>query len=272
MGLTTSQVRAVLCMDLDGTLIDPNEKAHPRDIALLNHFPQEVLPIFATGRSLPSARGVFNHNGILKGGAFPLPGAFTNGTVALLPGEKVLKVHHLDEELFPDLVQLTRAFPSTAFFFYQLDKVYLVNPTPDGRQLSRLHYLDAIECQAENLPRQINKAMAVDKNLEVIDQIRRYTRDFSAEMGTSLPHILEISPPGITKASSVRALLVEMDYTGIPIYAVGDGENDLTMKDMVKQFFVPNTAQESVQGQADVVIDRAQNGILSPILDIILKQ
>lgn len=272
MGLKPSQPRAVLCMDLDGTLIDHNEIAHPRDIAILNDFPSEVLPILATGRSLPSARGVLDHNGILQGGPFPLPGVFINGTVAQLPGEKVLDVHYLDAELLPDLIELTRAFPATAFFFYQPDKVYLVNTTPTGQWLSRIHYLNAIECQAEDLPQQINKAMAVEEDLAIVDQIRDYAREFSAEMGTSLPFIFEISPPGITKAKSVRVLLREMGYADLPVYAVGDGENDLAMKGMVEQFFVPSTAQKAVQEQADVVIDRTQEGILDPILDIILNR
>jgi hydroxymethylpyrimidine pyrophosphatase-like HAD family hydrolase len=61
-----------------------------------------------------------------------------------------------------------------------------------------------------------------------------------------------------------------MGYADLPVYAVGDGENDLALKDMVEQFFVPSTAQKSVRDHADVVIDRAQEGVLSPILDLIL--
>jgi hypothetical protein len=258
-------------MDLDGTLIDHNEEAHPRDINLLNNFPKEVLPILATGRSLPSARGVLEQNGILQGGPFPLPAVFINGAVTQLPNEEILKVHYLEDSILPDLIELTRVFASTAFFFYQPDKVYLVNATLTGEWLSRLHYLNAVECQAESLPRQINKAMAVDKDLAVIDQIREYTRDFHGEMGTSLPFIFEISPRGITKANSVRTLLTAMGYDGLPVYGVGDGENDLTIKPMAEKFFVPASAQESVRNQADVVIDRTQNGILSPILDFILS-
>lgn len=270
MGLKSSQPRVVLCMDLDGTLIDQQEKAHPTDIAILNDFPQDVLLIPATGRSLPSARGVLSHNGILKAGPFPWPGVFTNGTVAQLPGETVIAVHYLENEFLPDLVELTRVFSATSFFFFQLDKVYLVNPTPIGRELSRLHYMDAIECQPDEVPLQINKAMAVEANLEIIDQIRQHTQDYPAEMGTSLPHIFEFTPPGITKAKGARALLEAMGYDSLPIYAVGDGENDLTMKGMARQFFVPSTAQQAVRNQADVVIDRAKNGILTPILDYIL--
>lgn len=271
MDLTQSKPRAVLCMDLDGTLINHNEEAHPRDINLLNNFPEEILPILATGRSLPSARGVFDQNGILQGGPFPLPAVFINGAVTQLPNEEILDVHFLEDSLLPNLIELTRIFATTAFFFYQPDKAYLVNTTLTGKWLSRLHYLNALECQAENLPRQINKAMAVDKDLTVIDQIREYTRDLPVEMGTSLPFIFELSPLGITKANSIRALLAAMGYDGLPIYAVGDGENDLTVKPMAEKFFVPATAQESVRSQADLIIDSAQDGILSPILDFILS-
>ena len=271
MGLDHSKPRAVLCMDLDGTLINHNEEAHPRDIAILNDFPKDVLPILATGRSLPSARGVLDQNGILQGGPFPLPAVFINGAVVQLPNEKILEVHSLENSLLPNLVELTRAFASTAFFFYQPDKVYLVNATLTGEWLSRFHYLNAVECQAEDLPQQINKVMAVDKDLAVIDRIREYTQEFPLEMGTSLPFIFEFSPRGITKANSIRALLTAMSCDTLPIYAVGDGENDLTVKPMAEKFFVPATAQESVRSQADLIIDHTQDGILSPILDFILS-
>ena len=270
MGLEHSRIKAVLCMDLDGTLIDHDESAHPRDIEILNHFPEEVLPVLATGRSLPSAKGVFKQNGILTEGPLPLASVVMNGTAVQLPGEEIIKLEYLESTLLKDLLQLPALFPSTAFFFYQPADCYLINPTEAGRKLSNLHYLNASESSPEGIPPQINKVMAVDKNLATVEQIRRQTQSYAAEMGTSLPYILEFSPLGITKAKGVQFLLAAMGLNSLPIFAVGDGENDLTLKSMVQRFFTPNTAQSVIQQQADCVIDRAENGLLAPVLAQIL--
>ena len=267
MGLEFSNLRAILCMDLDGTLIDLHEQAHPQDIQHLNDFSEDILPILTTGRSLPSARGVLNQNGILTQEPFPLPGVFLNGAVALLPSEVTLMVQYLESALLQNLLGLSETFSSTAFFFYQPNDVYLVNPTPIGRHLSKIHYLHAQECAPEKIPNQINKVMVIEEQAENIIPIREMTWNWPAEIATSLPNILEFGAPGITKGKTLKVLLDEMALGDVPVYIVGDGENDLTMKDRAKLFFVPDTAQPHVREQADVVISRERDGLITPILE-----
>ena len=269
MGLEHSKIKAVLCMDLDGTLVDYTESAHPRDIEILNNFPQEVLPILATGRSLPSAKDALAINGIFTDGPFPIPSVTINGAVIQLPGEEVIKVEYLDRELLEQLTRFANQFSSTTFFYYQPTKCYLLNPAEINNEISKMHYLEKFVPFPEVMPDQINKVMAIDKNLDAIEQIRQHTQGLPAEIGTSLPHILEFSPLGVTKAKGAQFLLDAMGIEDLPIFAVGDGENDLTLKTIAQQFFVPSTAQAHIQQQADQVIDRSENGILSPILDLI---
>ena len=271
MGLETTHIRAILCMDLDGTLIDPNEHAHPQDIQYLNAMPEGILPILTTGRSLPSARGVLRQNGILPQGLFPHPAVVLNGAEALLPGEETILVQYLDDSLLRDLLDLSRTFSSSAFFFYQPREVYLVNPTPIGRHLSKIHYLNAIECTAEEVPNQINKLMVIEDDPKDIAPIREATVGWPSEITTSLPNILEFGSPNVSKGQGLEVLLEKMGVTDVPVYVVGDGENDLTMKARAERFFVPATAQAPIRDQADVVIDRSQKGLISPIINQIFS-
>ena len=257
-------------MDLDGTLIDPNEQAHPQDVRLLNDMPEGILPILTTGRSLPSAKGVLHQSGILTQDPFPLPGVFLNGAEILLAREVRVKVHYLKDSLLKDLLELSKTFSSTAFFFYQPRNIYLVNPTPIGRHLSDIHYLNAIECTPEEVPGQINKLIVIEDNPDNIIPIREMTQGWPSEVVTSLPNILEFGAPGITKGKALQVLLDGMDLGNMPVYIVGDGENDLTMKELAELFFVPDTAQGHVQDQADVVIHCEKDGLLTPILESIL--
>ncbi|MBG0770937.1 MAG: HAD family phosphatase [Anaerolineaceae bacterium] len=270
MGLNNTEIKAVLCIDLDGTLIDPDENAHPQDIHHLNAMPSGILPILTTGRSLPSARGVLRQNGILPQGPFPLPAVVLNGAEALLPGEETILVHYLDASLLGDLLNLSKIFTSTAFFFYRPRDVYLVNPTPIGRHLSRIHYLNATECTAEEVPEQINKLMVIEDDPKKITPIREMTVDWPSEIATSLPYILEFSSPGVTKGKALEILLDKIGLSKTPIYVVGDGENDLTMRDKAEFFFAPDTAQPNVKQQADALIERSQVGLLAPIINHIL--
>lgn len=271
MGIDYNDIKAVLCMDLDGTLIDPSETAHPKDIEYLNAMPEGILPILTTGRSLPSARGVLKQNRILPHGPFPLPAVVLNGAEALMPKEETIMVQYLDNSLLQNLLSLSRIYSSTAFFFYQPRQVYLVNPTPIGRHLSNIHYLNAIECAPEEVPAQINKLMVIEDDPMNIIPIRDRTVEWPAEIATSLPNILEFGKPGVTKGKTLDFLLKEMDLSDRPVYIVGDGENDLTMKDRAEKFFVPDKAQPHIKAQADAIIHRSKAGLISPILDQIMS-
>ncbi|MBG0787940.1 MAG: HAD hydrolase family protein, partial [Anaerolineaceae bacterium] len=209
MGINYNSIKAILCIDLDGTLIDQNETAHPKDIQYLNAMPESVLTILTTGRSLPSARGVLSQNGILAQGPFPLPAVVLNGAEALLPNEETLMVQYLENDLLQELLSLPRRFSSTAFFYYQPRHVYVVNATPIGRHISEIHYLNAIECTPEEVPSQINKLMVIEDDPMKIKPIRDLTAEWPAEIATSLPNILEFGSPGVTKGKTLDLLLKE---------------------------------------------------------------
>ena len=76
-------------MDVDGTLIDVDEKIHPKDVALLQDFPEDLQPFLTTGRSLHGAKGVLQQNGLFEGKPLSLPGVFMNGGAAYHAGGKL---------------------------------------------------------------------------------------------------------------------------------------------------------------------------------------
>jgi hydroxymethylpyrimidine pyrophosphatase-like HAD family hydrolase len=128
--------RAVLCMDIDGTLIDAREVVHPADQDVLTGFPDSVQPIITTGRILHSARGVLRQNGLFVNGKFPLAGVFMNGGIACLPFEKPCLKRSFSASLRQKVIQLAIHFPHTAFTFFTAKGVHLVNATAFGQKNS----------------------------------------------------------------------------------------------------------------------------------------
>jgi hypothetical protein len=267
----TAKKQALLCVDVDGTLINAEEKIHPLDIALLKDFPEDVQFILTTGRSLHGAKSVLRQNGLFEGRPLPFPGVFMNGGAAYFPQEVICTVHFFSGQTLKALVGLAANYPKSAFTFFSLEKVYLVNPNPFARHISQLHYLDAIEINRGEVPKEVIKMMILDHGANALKEIQKQTGGIDAESAFSLPYAFEINPPGITKANTLQSLLKDMDLSDLPVFTVGDGENDLSMFAHSKRCFAPTSAHPAVLEQADRIINREKDGLLLPILDEILS-
>ncbi len=266
MGIKPSQIKAVLCLDIDGTLTDHESRIHPSDVKILKNIPEGIQFIFSTGRSLSSARGILREHGIFPDGPFPLPGIFMNGGLALLPGEHPVVVHHLAPDLLKELIRVGQEFPNSAFTFFSVTDIYLLNPTDFGWQISCRDFLSAQEVTPSQIPEEIVKVMVIEEDPAILAEIRERTKHLPAEMGLSLPFLYEINPLGINKGKTLKQLLPILGLDQVPVYAAGDGENDLAMTALTEKFFAPSTAYGHVQQQADRVIDRREAGMLAPIL------
>lgn len=262
--------KAILCMDIDGTLIDSDEQVHPKDVAILNAFPEAIVPILTTGRILHSAKGVLRENGAFLHDPLPIPGVFMNGGVTYQPGEILCNHHAFSPEIRQAVINLSMVFPQSAFTFFAIDSVYLVNPTAFGRHIADIHHLAASEIDTNQLPLEIIKLMILEPEPETMQEIRDQSRLFTAQTAMSLPFAYEINPPGIDKAASLKSLLMKMQITELPIFAVGDAENDIPLLEMAHTSFAPTTAHTKVLEIVDQLVPKENDGLLGPILSAIL--
>jgi len=260
---------AILCIDIDGTLIDSKERVHARDIHTFNNLPEVFQPILTTGRILHSAKGVLKQNGLLIDSTLDLPGVFMNGGVAYLPFEELHTQHAFVPATLKNLMDLATAYPTSAFTFFGIDAVYLVNATDFGKYIAQIHYLDAQETEAKAVPSTIVKVMILEQDIPTLKNIELDAQILNAEMAYSLPYAFEINPPGITKARTLSRLLHAMRLDSLPIHVVGDGENDLSLFEIARINFAPDTSHPKVLDQADYIFSREPRGLLAPILEII---
>ena len=271
MTSTPNHPKAILSLDIDGTLLDANEQVHPNDFQLLQHFPDEVLLVLNTGRPLHSAKDALYKNGLFTKQKLPMPSIFMNGGVAYFPGEQLYLDHPFDPAAGHELLQLTAEFPNTEFVFFAVDIAFLVNPTPFGGRIINQHGINAIGKADFGIVDNIIKALALNDDAEILEMIREKAKGMKAEMSYSLPFIFEFNPPGITKATTLMQLLEKMELQHLPVFAAGDGENDLSLFTLAKRSFTPDTAHPAILERADQIIARNKNGLLQPILEQIIK-
>ena len=262
-----SKIKAVLCLDIDGTLTDEDEKMHPNDVVLLQKFPEDIQPILATGRHLISAKGILASNNVFKNIPLPIPSVFMNGGASYLPGEKLLAQHNFPTETLKALVELSKSFPETTFGFFSITSAYMVNPTQLSHHISKIHFLSSQDVNVKSIPEDIIKMMVIEKNKEKIREVEKMGAEINAEMVYSLPYLLEFTPPGINKAEGLTPLLKSLSLDNLPIYTAGDGQNDLGMFDFAVKSFAPTNAHPTILERADHIIERKSDGMIKPILD-----
>lgn len=257
-----NNIQAILSIDIDGTLMDSKEAIHPNDIQLLLDFPRNIQPILATGRELYSTKPIFHANGLFHDSPLPLPGVFMNGGTAYLPNEVLYIHHYFPMSIRDELIALAENNPQTVFIFSTLNVSYVANP---NLNLADQDYLIPVQSPAEEVPEEILKVLIVEKDRAVLEQVVQSAAGIQAQMAYSLPFLFEINPPGITKAATLVKLIKKMGLTGIPIYAVGDGENDLSLFELSQVSFAPSNAHPAILEKADHVIVREEKGIFHPI-------
>jgi Cof subfamily protein (haloacid dehalogenase superfamily) len=258
--------QAIMCMDLDGTLVDEQVRLHPNDVDILSDFPKNILPVIATGRDLQSVKSIFQENGLYLDTSFPLAGVYMNGGVTYLPGEAICQTQTFSPQARKAVINLAAIFPRTAFTFFGVDKVYLINPNRFGREIGQMHHFTLQETDLPGLPDEIVKVMVVESNPKLMREVKQKSQVLPATMATSLSYTYEINPLGINKADGLLRLLKTLHLDRIPIYATGDAENDICLFEIAHTSFAPTTAYPQVIEQADQLITRDKEGLLAPIL------
>jgi len=258
--------QAILCIDIDGTLINSKEEIHPKDIQALSDFPETIQPILTTGRSLHSAKDVLHANGLFPSLPLPLAGVFMNGGAAYLPNEVLCLQYSFPNRIREALIALAVDNPRTTFSFFSIDAVHLVNANAFSEPMAQRFYLNAHLTSASDVPQEIIKVMVLEENRRLIEKIEMDSKQLEAEMAYSLPYLYEINPSGITKADTLRTLLKKMQLDDLPVYVVGDAENDLSLFRLARDSFCPETAHPSILACSNHIIPRNKDGLLMPIL------
>ncbi|WP_289499822.1 HAD-IIB family hydrolase, partial [Faecalibaculum rodentium] len=118
---------------------------------------------------------------------------------------------------------------------------------------------------AEEINRPINKIQLMqdeDKIREIYDfLIRKYGDRF--EIFRTCPRQLEILPKGYSKGKTLKRLMEMKGWNKDEVVAFGDGENDVSMFEVVDDSFAMANARDFVKAKARYeTASNADNGIV----------
>ena len=224
--MTTGPVPSLVATDLDGTLVrsDGTVSDYTRDV--LRELDRRGVPVvFVTGRPLRWAADVFEHVG-----AHGLAIVSNGGLVWDVANSSV----HLERTIEPALGldvcrELRTAIPGSSFAVESLAGIGLEeaflerHPVPEGARRGRIEQL---------FDRPALKLLARHEDLapqEFWDAAEQVVGGRLVVTWSSATTLLEISGPGVTKASTLEILCEARGITAADVIAFGDMPNDLPM-------------------------------------------
>jgi len=257
-----------LCFDLDGTLVDENGRIHPNDINLLTAEKPSIVFVACTGRSLDSVKSTFSQNGLFVNKKIPFPLVLLNGTLIYGKEEELLVFNSFSNDEQLDLIKTSKGIKEITFLYLTKDNTFVSGETGFGLEMIRKYEFSPlpIDTWSSSLP--ISKVMCISDNEEQLRALESKLRNNNSnlEMAYSMPTIFEITPSGSNKGDGVRRLVSISSYGKPLVYAVGDGENDLSLLSVAEEFFAPSTAPLEIKNRASLIIEVSREGLLAPMI------
>ncbi len=220
-------MQAFAC-DLDGTLIGPDGLVGDRTRAAIARARAAGVPVLiATGRMFRSVRRYLDDVGL------PEPVVCYQGAAVVDPGSGAFLLHEplTLEAAFDAIAELAELGISPNV--YVDDQLYVAEENEYTRRYSGFQRLPVVEVGdlLGWLDRPPTKLVAVAEP-PVLAGIRprlEHRLDGRAFITTSLPYMLEIGNPGVTKGSGLAFVAARLGLDLDRVIAFGDGENDVEL-------------------------------------------
>ena len=252
---TKNRTYQLLCLDLDGTLLNDNKEISPEDIEVIRQMEQEGMHIaLITGR-MPAAT-----EGIVKKLEVPCILACDAGTYIeengvcisseYLPVEAMEAVYNVVEEQDIPLW----IFRHKDWFVTKVDDVVeteirTIQYTPKTVELAKL----AQEWRREGI---CPNKLLIGAKTEIVQKIYAQLRKMQIEgidMACSSENFLEIFPTGMNKGRALQLICEKKNIAADKTIAIGDQELDVPMIEEAGFGIAMGNGIEEIKKKADFV-------------------
>ncbi len=225
MNRNKCNVRLLVC-DLDGTLIGPEDRGldaakHTLDFCRM----QGTRVTVATGRAFGAAKKHLVYLGIDE------PIIANGGALIARIGEPPIYEKTIDRHVAQNIALELKALGYPFYFLVRKD-MYTHVKGPETEKYSRLlgYGINIVESIREipGAPTQIALRVPPEESDRILRSLHAKWLP-KVTVIKSLPHLLEIQPPGVSKAKAVEFLAGSMNIDREEVLAIGDGLNDLDM-------------------------------------------
>lgn len=271
----------MLAMDLDGTLTNSRKEVSDRNKMCIQQAAEAgVHIVLASGRPEIGQRNVIERLEFAQTGGFMLA---CNGShiVEFRDGrEKSLRSITLDPDTITRASVFARENGVDAFSY---NSVGILTENPEGEWLQKEVYncgrpLIYTECLEETLIKakiETHKLVITashDDLLRIKDELEE-TLNGDAWVFFSEPHFLEVTPPGVDKATSLTWLCSYLDIAPETVIACGDSGNDISMLKFAGIGVAVGNALPEVKEAADcVVASNDEDGVAEAIETFLLQK
>lgn len=287
-------VKAIV-MDMDGTLLNENNEITPETREyLINLEKQGVKLILASGRSYTRLLKYAKELEMDKyGGWFiEIDGvAFYNAKTGEREKLKTMspeEIHDLYTWLMTQDAETQAMFDDGAFVWYPpahqaiKEKIRKEQNLPDDYPWTagpwsflndfrdgypHIKYVKS----ADEIDRPVNKLQIMNEEEPITKVYQGLTDNFSDKFSIyrTTPRQLEVLPLGFSKGNGVKHLMEQNGWKPDEVVVFGDGENDVSMFDVVKDSFAMGNAKDYVQEHAaHVTKSNRENGIVSGLVSL----
>jgi Cof subfamily protein (haloacid dehalogenase superfamily) len=264
----------LIATDVDGTLLNHKQELTERTARAFQAAASlGIKVVVATGK----AKGPWAE--ILPRMGPPVAGVFTQGLIVMDAAGKVLYSRDLERDRALEGLALARSRGLT-FAAYSNDRVFA--NVIDEHTDRLVWYGEPVPELAEDLEDIMATTVPIQKYilLAPVDIMQEQRPAIESALGdrvhitTALPGMLEILPQGASKGDGLRRLLDMLDPKIDPknVMAMGDGENDVEMAQMVGLAVAMGNAVPELRAVADVVVGtNDEEGVAEAIERFVLE-
>lgn len=240
-------MKAITVFDLDRTLLTEDKRLSQENQAALAQLrAHNVLPVIATGRDY------FEVQDIITAGAFKAV-VSANGAEVSYGNRRVAS-----KPIPPVAVKRLLAWAGEM-------KIPIAFSHHDGITLSAVSPL--VKAVYQHIHKPLPPLNAFDPTKQPVTKGLIYLRDepanqalersvrqiVGADLYRNSPRSIDVVAPGVTKADGLAALTKALHAENVPVYAFGDGNNDVRMLEQATVGVAMGNAAPAVQAHADYV-------------------
>ena len=259
----------LIAIDLDGTLLNSQHQASPRNIAALKAAIEKgVQVVIATGKTHSSAREIIPLLGLSS------PGVFVQGLVIHNPDGSVRSSIVLEPEIVQSIVDFADQYDLVAVA-YSNTRLLIRDDHPALHVLSGHGEPEAeIVGPLTEFDAPINKFILFGDNDHLLQARKALTMQLNGRvtMVQALAGMLEILPPGTSKGAGLQRVLDELGIPPESVLAIGDGENDAEMLRMAGIGVAMANAMPEAMAAADYVVSsNDEDGVAEAVERFVLN-
>lgn len=246
----------IIVLDLDGTLTNSKKEIMPKTKQALMRIQKEgKAVVLASGRPTPGILQLAEELQLEQYGGYIL--SFNGAKIINCKTKKIVYNKTVPQEYTSRIYDYAKSV-GIGVLSYTEDKIILGNGVDQYSKLeAKINQLPMEECSdfVSFFDAPVNKFLMTGEPEKILTAQGALREMFGEELNIfrSEPFFLEIMPPKVDKAYSLRKLLESLGEDKSEMICCGDGFNDLSMIEFAGLGVAMENAQEEVKKAADFI-------------------